>query len=246
MTNGRSARCARRPTRRRSSRRRVARPGRPNVSAWAARFATRASTTRWPTTNVSASGVACPSGSVAASSAASSEPRCAQSSSIDGSMTEGSTPKYVATWATRTSCSNSASSMVSFARRSIGLRNNTIRARVEFPRTSTPAGIRRASAIGPSATTSAGHCTLSGSFGDDPRDLVDGDVERGQPVLPTSFYRLVGLQHRHVEPLGPAAPPRHRGGKQRAAYVAAAACSPGLRSTTNGSEAITRTRGAKW
>ena len=70
-------------------------------------------------------------------------------------MTEGSTPRYVATWATKTSCSNSASSMVSFARRSIGLRNNTIRARVEFPRTSTPAGISRASAMGPSATTSA-------------------------------------------------------------------------------------------
>ena len=113
--------------------------------------------------------------------------------------------------------------MVSFARRSIGLRNNTIRARVEFPRTSTPAGISRASAIGPSATTSGGHCTLSGSFGDDPRNLVDGDVERRDPVLPTSLDRLVGLEHRHVEPLGAAAPPRHGRGKQRPANFAAVA-----------------------
>ncbi len=29
-----------------------------------------------------------------------------------------------------------------------------------------PAGISRASAIGPSAMTSGGHCTLSGSFGE--------------------------------------------------------------------------------
>ena len=116
----------------------------------------------------------------------------------------------MATWATKISCSSSASSTVSFARRSIGLRNNTIRARVALPRTSTPAGISRASAIGPSATTSGGHCTLSGSFGDDPRDLIDRDVERGQPVLPAPLDRLVGLQHRHVEPLGAAAPARDR------------------------------------
>ena len=48
----------------------------------------------------------------------------------------------------------------------MGFRNNTIRARVAFPLTSTPAGINLASAIGPSAITSAGHWTLSGSLGD--------------------------------------------------------------------------------
>ena len=46
-----------------------------------------------------------------------------------------------------------------------------------------------------------------------PGDLVDGDVERAHPVLPPPLDRLVRLEHRHVEPLGSAAPTRDGGRK---------------------------------
>ena len=67
---GRSARCAPRPTPRRSSRRRAAPPARPRRSASGATSARSAWSTRSRTTSASASGAACPSASVASSRSA--------------------------------------------------------------------------------------------------------------------------------------------------------------------------------
>ena len=203
--------------------------------------------THWPTTSVSASGAVSPSASAVASSAASSRPssgrRPGYSSSIVGSMTEARRPGR---WRPEPPESRAVVRRVPrclspAARSACG--TSTIRARVALPRTSTPAGISRASAIGPSATTSGGHCTLSGSFGADARNLVDGDVQCGHPLLPAALDRFVGLEHRHVEPLGAAAPPRHRRGKQRAAHFAAAGVQPTCGPTRRLGSCANRPRG---
>lgn len=69
-----------------------------------------------------------------------------------------------------------------------------------------------------------------GIFGCDPRDLVDRDVQLRHPLLPASLDGFVGFQHCHVEPLGPAAPPRDCRRQQWPAHLAAPPdCSPRYR-----------------
>src|SRR5699024_5657649 len=55
------------------------------------------------------------------------------------------------------------------------------------------------------------------------RDGVDGDVQVGEPVVPAGLDGRVRVEHRLIERLGAAAPPRHLRGEEGAARAAAAA-----------------------
>ena len=105
-----------------------------------------------------------------------------------------------------------------------GRRKRMIWARVGRPWTSIPAGMSLASGTAPSAVTSSGHCTESGSVGSI-RGSVDRDIEVGDAVVPTLIDVGERLERVAVEVVGPAGVRGHRLGQQWCPQAATATVS---------------------